>query len=100
MLQCTHMTNTSGSTTFSVRVERAAKKRLEELAKNTGRSRAFLAAQAINEYLDINEWQVVGIKKAIRSLDAGMGIQHEEVKKWVASWGTKKELPRPRARAL
>ena len=100
MLQCTHMNNIPNSTTFSVRVERSTKKRLEELSKNTGRSRAFLAAQAINEYLDVNDWQVIGIKKAIRSLDTGMGIPHEEVKKWVASWGTKKELPRPRARTL
>jgi hypothetical protein len=29
----------------------------------------FLAAEAINEYLEINEWQVAGIKRAIASLD-------------------------------
>ena len=33
------------------------KKRLEKLAKSTGRSRSFLAAEAINEYLNLNEWQ-------------------------------------------
>jgi ribbon-helix-helix CopG family protein len=43
------------STTFTVRVDTAAKKRLEKLAKSTGRSRSFLAAEAINEYLDVNE---------------------------------------------
>src|SRR5258707_5989798 len=48
------------SATFTVRVDAVAKKRLEKLAKNTGRSRSFLAAEAINEYLDINEWQVAG----------------------------------------
>jgi predicted transcriptional regulator len=45
------------STTVSVRIDPASKKRLEKLAKSTGRSRSFLAAQAINEYLDLNEWQ-------------------------------------------
>ena len=53
------------STTFTVRVDSAAKKRLERLAKSTGRSRSFLAAEAINEYLDVNEWQVAGVKRAI-----------------------------------
>ncbi|MGH7014608.1 MAG: CopG family ribbon-helix-helix protein [Stellaceae bacterium] len=43
------------STTFTVRVEPAVKKRLEELAKSTGRSRSFLAAEALTEYLDVNE---------------------------------------------
>jgi predicted transcriptional regulator len=31
------------------------------------RSRAFLTAEAIQEYLDINEWQVAGIVGAIAS---------------------------------
>src|SRR5471030_1635284 len=37
------------STTFTVRVDSGVKKRLEKLAKNTGRSRSFLAAEAITE---------------------------------------------------
>jgi hypothetical protein len=45
------------STTVSVRIDPVIKKRLEKLAKSTGRSRSFLAAEAINEYLNLNEWQ-------------------------------------------
>ena len=59
------------TTTFTVRVSSTAKKRLERLAKSTGRSRSFLAAEAINEYLDVNEWQVAGIRRAIASVDRG-----------------------------
>ena len=55
------------STTVSVRIDPVIKKRLEKLAKRTGRSRSFLAAEAINEYLELNEWQVAGIQKAITS---------------------------------
>jgi RHH-type transcriptional regulator, rel operon repressor / antitoxin RelB len=84
------------STTFSVRVDAIAKRRLERLAKSTGRSRSFLAAEAINEYLDVNEWQVAGIKQAITSLDRSEGIAHERVKQWVLSWGTRKERPMPK----
>ena len=74
------------STTVSVRIDPASKKRLEKLAKSTGRSRSFLAAEAINEYLDLNEWQVAGIQKAMVSLDRGEGVAHESVKEWVSSW--------------
>lgn len=84
------------STTFSVRVEAAIKKRLEKLAKSTGRSRSFLAAEALNGYLDLNEWQVAGIKQAMGSLDRGEGIPHNEVKDWVKSWGQKRERPAPK----
>jgi len=88
------------STTFTVRVDPTVKQRLEKLAKNTGRTRSYLAAEAIAEYLDINEWQVAGIKRAIGSLDRGEGIAHQDVKDWIASWGTKNERPAPsRSRA-
>lgn len=84
------------STTFTVRVDTGVKKRLERLAKSTGRSRSFLAAEAINEYLDTNEWQVSGVKGAIASLDRGEAIPHKSIKDWVASWGGGNEKPVPK----
>ena len=87
------------SATFTVRLDSAVKKRLEKLAKSTGRSRSFLAAEAINEYLDLNEWQVAGIQKAMVSLDRGEGVAHERVKEWISSWGSKKERPVPKRSA-
>ena len=84
------------STTFTVRVDVAVKKRLEKLAKSTGRSRSFLAAEAIGNYLDGNEWQVAGINRAIASLDRGEGVPHNQVEEWVASWGSDREIPTPK----
>jgi RHH-type rel operon transcriptional repressor/antitoxin RelB len=82
--------------TFSVRLDPSAKKRLQKLAKSTGRSRAFLAAEAISAYLDTNEWQISGITRALASLDRGKGIAHARVSEWVASWETRKERRSPR----
>jgi len=84
------------SSTFTVRVDSAVKKRLEKLAKDTGRSRSFLAAEAIGEYVDVNEWQISGIKQAVASMDRGEGVAHEQVKEWVRSWGGRKERPAPK----
>ena len=84
------------STTFTVRIDTGVKKRLERLAKSTGRSRSFLAAEAINGYLEINEWQVAGIKHAMASLERGEGIPHDSVKDWVASWGSADEKAVPK----
>jgi predicted transcriptional regulator len=87
------------STTISVRIDPVIKKRLQKLAKSTGRSRSFLVAEAINEYLDLNEWQVAGIQKAMASLDRGEGVPHKRVKEWVSSWNSKKERPAPKRSA-
>ena len=88
--------NDMTSTTFTVRVDTATKKRLESLSKNTGRSRSFLAAEAINEYLDVNEWQVAGIKAAIETVDREGTIPHEDVQAWIATFGNGSEPPIPK----
>jgi predicted transcriptional regulator len=85
------------STTLTIRVDESDKARLDALARSTGRSRSFLAAEAIAEYLSINEWQVVGIKAAIDDLDHGERFEHESVRKWVESWGSETELKPPGA---
>jgi RHH-type rel operon transcriptional repressor/antitoxin RelB len=87
------------STTVSVRINPAIKKRLEKLAKSTGRSRSFFAAEAINEYVKLNEWQVAGIQKAMASLNRGEGVPHERIKEWVNSWNRKKQRPAPKRSA-
>ncbi|HEY1362391.1 MAG TPA: CopG family ribbon-helix-helix protein [Xanthobacteraceae bacterium] len=84
------------STTFTIRVEPTVKKRLEKLAKSTGRSRSYLAAEALNEYLEVNEWQVAGVKQAIATLDERPGVPHDKVRAWVKSWGSKRERPVPK----
>ena len=86
------------SATFTVRVDEADKERLEALARSTGRSRSFLAAEAIAEYLEVNEWQVAATRAAMDSLDRGERVAHEDVRDWVASWGGARpfDLPRPR----
>lgn len=83
------------SKTFTVRVDPMDKKRLETLAKSTGRSRSYLAAEAIANYLDVNEWQVAGIRQAIASVDEGRFVEHQAVRDWVESWGSANELPPP-----
>ncbi len=62
------------TTTFTVRVDSSVKRRLEKLAESTGRSRSFLTAEAIDAYLDVNEWQVDGVKRGIASIDRGEGV--------------------------
>src|SRR5258706_15157526 len=69
------------STTFTVRVQTDVKRRLEKLAKSTGRSRVFLAAGALNEYLDVNEWQVAGVRQAMASLDQGKAYRTSRSKR-------------------
>jgi RHH-type transcriptional regulator, rel operon repressor / antitoxin RelB len=86
---------TPRTATITMRVRNALKKRLEKMARSTGRSRSFLATEAISAYLDANEWQISGILAALSSIDRGEGIPHKRVRQWVASWETSHERQSP-----
>ena len=85
------------STVLSVRIGKPIKNRLARLARAMRRSQSFLAAEAIEEFVDVQEWQIAGIEKALTSLDRGAGVAHKDVKAWAASLGTDKERPVPKA---
>lgn len=57
------------STTMTIRLEEDTKARLDALAESTSRSRSFLAAEAIREYIALNEWQIGEIQTALREAD-------------------------------
>jgi len=83
----------------TTRVSAKTKSRLGALARATSRSEAFLAAEAIEAYIETNAWQVAEIRRGLAEAKAGTpGIPHEEVEAWVRSWGKRNELPRPKAR--
>ena len=82
--------------TLTVQLSELDKERLEALAEATGRSESLLAAEAVSEYLSLQEWQVSAIEAGIASLDREGGIAHEAVRDWIESWGTDDELDPPK----
>ena len=84
------------TTTMTVRLKPEVSEKLEALARDTKRSKAYLASEAITSYVDLNAWQVAHIKESLEEAHSGApGVPHEEVVNWVNSWGTDNELPRP-----
>ncbi len=59
------------TTTMTVRLSKELKTKLERLAASTRRSKSYLAAEAIAEYVELNAWQVEEIGKAVEKADAG-----------------------------
>jgi len=67
--------------TLTVRVTSEIEKRLARLAEATARSKSFLAAEAIEEYLAVQEWQVEAILEGRRAAARGEGREIEEVRR-------------------
>jgi RHH-type transcriptional regulator, rel operon repressor / antitoxin RelB len=88
----------AASTTLTVRVTPQVKRRLESVALRVRRSKSFLAAEAIEEFLAVQEWQIGAVKEGVAAADRGDLVPHEDVRAWAASFGSRRKLPRPRAR--
>jgi predicted transcriptional regulator len=85
----------STSTTLTIRLPVKTRKKLEKLAAATARSKSWLAANAIQEYVETEEWQVRAVRRGLADIKAGRVVPHEKVEAWLDSWGTDNVLPPP-----
>lgn len=59
------------TTVVTTRIDAALNARLEALAHSTGRSKSFLAAEAIAAYVELNEWQIGEVIAGLAKLEPG-----------------------------
>ena len=75
------------SATMTLRLDDDLKQRLDRLSKATQRTRSFLAAEAIREFVDLNEWQIGEIAEAILEADREEFAGDNEVASVLGKWG-------------
>ncbi len=89
----------SGALTLSVRISDDLKDGLSRLAESTGRTKSFLANEALRQYLEQEAWQVQTIQETVQEVETASEddfIEHEKVDSWLASWGSEDEMEPPR----
>jgi len=66
---------------ITVRVKPATRKRLDAIALATRRTKSLVIEEALDQYLDVNEWQIKGIQEALAEADSPDAdwVDHEEV---------------------
>ena len=66
---------------FTIRSDSNKVKKLDQLANKMDRSRNYLVNQAIEQYLDINAWQIQQIKQGIKAADEGRFVDDAEMER-------------------
>jgi len=74
------------SSVLSLRLDPKLKKQLDRLSRATNRSRSFVAAEAIREYVALNEWQIEETKKAVMEADQGDFASDRDVARTLNKW--------------
>jgi predicted transcriptional regulator len=72
--------------TVSFRTEDQVRDRLDRLAEARRRDRSFLINEAIEQYLDQQDWQEARILEGISEADRGEFASDEEVEAVFAKW--------------
>lgn len=73
-------------TSMSMRLPEELANQLGALAEATGRTKSFLAIQAIQDFVEREAWQVAEIKQALLEADAGDFATDEEMTALDAKW--------------
>ena len=84
------------SVPLSLRISEDTARRIEALAKATGRPKSWLLEQALDAYLESQAWQVPRIERGLAEVRRGAAVPHEAVAEWLAGWGGDREGKTPR----
>lgn len=87
----------SQSEVVTVRLTSDLKAKLDSLSASTQRSKSWLAAAAIAQYIEQEAWQIEGIEAAVALADSpgAQWIEGTSVEAWLDSWGTDSEQSAP-----
>lgn len=81
----------------SVRLDDEVLSKLDMLTKATERSRAWLMAHAVEQYVQHEAWQIEAIQSTLDKIRQGNSkfASEEETIQWLQSWGNDQELKAP-----
>jgi RHH-type rel operon transcriptional repressor/antitoxin RelB len=74
------------SSVLTLRLDPKLKKQLDRLSRAMSRSRSFVAAEAIREYVALNDWQIEEIKKGLAEVDRGEFATEKDVERTLKKW--------------
>lgn len=73
-------------TAFTVRVSDETVSKLDQIAEKLDRSRSYMAAQAIEDYVAREEWQLAEIEVGLAEADRGEFASDQDVAKIVGKY--------------
>ena len=73
-------------TAFTIRVPHEVADRLNQIAQKLDRSRSYMAAQAIEDFVSREEWQLAEIEDGIAEADRGEFASDDDVARVVGKY--------------
>jgi predicted transcriptional regulator len=74
--------------TTTIRMDSRILKRIDGIARAMSRSRAWVINQAVERYLDYEEWFVDAVRHGLKQASAGELVEHEAL---VGRWESRRD---------
>ena len=84
--------------TVTVELDKQLWDRLAKLGGELHKDEGDLAVEAIEAYVQDEEDILAAIDEGLADAEAGRVVPHEEVARWLDSWGKPNELPPPKCK--
>jgi predicted transcriptional regulator len=86
VIECNQEEFMASQRILTLRLDSSLRTRLDKLAAATRRSRSFLAAEAIRDYVALNSWQIEEIHKGLAEAERGEFASEREVRRVAKKW--------------
>jgi predicted transcriptional regulator len=77
--------------TISIRIDQEKRAALDTIADGLDRDRSHVINEAIDAYLEVHQWQIEQIQKAVAEADAGKFASTEKVEAFFAKWADEED---------
>jgi predicted transcriptional regulator len=75
-----------GKQTISFRLESEKVAALDALADSLDRDRTYLLSEAVQAYLELQQWQLDEIRAGLADADAGRVVDHQKIRAMASRW--------------
>ena len=76
--------------TVSFRLESDKVAALDALADSLDRDRTYLLSEAVQAYLELQQWQLNEIRAGLADADANRVVDHQKIRAMAAKWRRRK----------
>jgi predicted transcriptional regulator len=76
--------------TISFRLESGKVTALDALADSLDRDRTYVLNEAVQAYLELQQWQLDEIRAGLADADAGRVVDHQKIRATAAKWRRRK----------
>jgi RHH-type transcriptional regulator, rel operon repressor / antitoxin RelB len=90
VVRCIWSARMPESSVLTLRLDPQLRRKLDRLSSAMSRSRSFIAAEAIREYVALNDWQITEIKKGMAEADRGDFASDSDFERTVRKWTGKR----------